>query len=125
MKDKKISNSSYILVNMSREERDDTISNEKDETMLWEKHFVTIKLINVITTRDHEFTTNNVLQDQPRYYVSMHKKPIVTNLEVVTNSTNMVMNIDEPTLKGKVKIKNVEHLNQGTLSTCHIHLQEG
>jgi hypothetical protein len=49
---------------MSKEERDDTISNEEDETMLWEKHFVTIKLINVITTKDHEFTTNNVLQDQ-------------------------------------------------------------
>jgi hypothetical protein len=64
---------------MNREERYDTISNEENETMLWEKHFVTIKLINVITTRDYESTTNNVLQDQPRYYVNMHESPIVTN----------------------------------------------
>jgi hypothetical protein len=27
------------------------------------------------------------------------------------------MDINEPTSKGKVKIKNVEHLNQGALST--------
>jgi hypothetical protein len=60
MKDKQNPNSSYTLVNMSKEKNDDTISNEGDE----------------------------------------------------------------PTLKGKVKIKNVEHLNQGALSTCHIHLQE-
>jgi hypothetical protein len=64
---------------MSKEERDDTISNGEDETMLWEKHFVIVKLINIITTRDYESTTNNVLQDQPRYYVDMHKSPIVTN----------------------------------------------
>jgi hypothetical protein len=64
---------------MNREERYDTISNEENETMLWEKHFVTIKLINVITTRDYESTINNVLQDQPRYYVNMHKSVIVTN----------------------------------------------
>lgn len=62
MKDKKIPNSSYTLVNMSKEERDDTISNEEDETILWEKQFVTIKLINVITIKDHEFTTTNVFQ---------------------------------------------------------------
>jgi len=37
MKDKKIHNSSYTLVNMSKEERNDTISNEEDETILWEK----------------------------------------------------------------------------------------
>jgi hypothetical protein len=37
MKDKKNPNSSYTLVNMSKEERDDTISNEEDETMLWKK----------------------------------------------------------------------------------------
>ncbi len=54
MKDKKNPNGSYTLVNMAKEERDDTMSNEEDETMLWEKQFVTIK--------DHKFTTNNVLQ---------------------------------------------------------------
>jgi hypothetical protein len=43
------------------------------------KHFVTIKLLNVITIRNHESTTNNVLQDQPMYYVNMHKSSIVTN----------------------------------------------
>jgi len=79
MKNKTNPNSSYTLVNMNREERDDTISNEQDETMLWEKHFVIVKLINVITIRDYESTTNNVLQDQPRYHVNMHKSPIVTN----------------------------------------------
>jgi hypothetical protein len=37
MKDKKNPNGSYTLVNMAKEERDDTMSNEEDETMLWEK----------------------------------------------------------------------------------------
>lgn len=30
----------YTSINMNREEGDDTISNEEDEIMLWEKYFV-------------------------------------------------------------------------------------
>jgi hypothetical protein len=30
----------YTSINMSREEGDDTISNDKDEIMLWEEYFV-------------------------------------------------------------------------------------
>jgi hypothetical protein len=32
---------------VSKEEEDDTISNEKDETRLWEEHFIATKLINI------------------------------------------------------------------------------
>jgi len=43
MKEKTNFNILCTLINMNREEGDDTISNEEDEIMLWEEYFVVAK----------------------------------------------------------------------------------
>jgi hypothetical protein len=59
---------------VNREQDNDTISNEKDETILWESHYATTLFINITTIRNiisNESTMNDVFQDQPKYYLDM------------------------------------------------------
>jgi hypothetical protein len=47
--------------------------------MLWEEHYITIKLINMTITINiigHELQANDVCQDQPKYYVDMLKSHV-------------------------------------------------
>jgi hypothetical protein len=107
MKKKANLNHFYTLGTMSRLEKVDYIPNEEDEIMLWEEHYITIKLINMtitINTIDHESQVNDVCQNQPKYYVDMLKshaimgklhswKPHNLQLHVHTNYITIGCNI--------------------------------
>jgi hypothetical protein len=76
MKKKTSLNHFYTLVTISSLEKVDYIPNEEDEIMLWEEHYITIKLINMtitLSTIGHESQANDVCQDQLKYYVDMLK----------------------------------------------------
>jgi hypothetical protein len=87
---------------VNTEQENNTISNEKDETILWERHYATTCFINIITIRNivgRESTMNDVFQDQPKYYMDMLRNPTTTNQEMTIDIVDLVMDINEGTLK--------------------------
>ncbi len=87
---------------MNREQENDTISNEKDETILWERHYATTQFTNITTIKNiigNESTVNDVFQDQPKYYMNMSRIPTTTNQEMTIDIVDLVMDINEGTLE--------------------------
>jgi hypothetical protein len=87
---------------VNREQENDTISNEKDETILWESHYATTLFINITTIRNiigNESTMNYVFQDQPKYYLDMLRNPATINQKMIIHIIDLVMDINEGTLE--------------------------
>jgi hypothetical protein len=65
--------------------------------MEWVEHNVVEELINITSTMEpttHESMPNSVAQDQPRYYVDMLTISIITNLEFVVLTENLVETLE-------------------------------
>ncbi len=65
--------------------------------MEWVEHNVVEELINIALTIEltiHESMPNSVARDQPRYYVDMPTISIITNLEFVFLTKNLVETLE-------------------------------
>jgi hypothetical protein len=66
--------------------------------MEWVEHNVVDELVNIasiIKPTIHESMPNSVVQDQPRYYVDMLTISIITNLESVFLTKNLVETLEQ------------------------------
>jgi hypothetical protein len=87
------------MVNKIEEEQDDDYqSNQrKDEEMEWVEHNDAKELINITSITKPTIAKsmcNNVVQNQPRYYVDMSIVFIITNFKFVFSTKKLVENLE-------------------------------
>jgi hypothetical protein len=53
-----------------------------------------INITSIVKPTTHESILNNVVQDQPKYYVDMPIKSIIINLESISSIENLVKTLE-------------------------------
>jgi hypothetical protein len=109
------------IANNRQGENGDSTSNEENEkdekednNIQWEEQYVAIKLINISTTTPlaHDNLIVRMFKIHPWYYVNFLTNFITMNQQIVINTTNVIVNIDEATLELEVGNNNFISITQ-------------
>lgn len=109
------------IANNKQGENGDSTSNEENEkdeeednNIQWEEQYATIKYINILTTTPlaHDNLIVGVFKVHPRYYGNLLTNFITMNQEIVINTINVIMNINEATIELEVGNNNFISITQ-------------